>query len=172
MDNLTIFIAVTAAAVVLQMLILLGMFLVTRKLAAHVTKLSDEMESRVLPLLEDAKKLTADTHQLLATTRPKLDTILDNASAVSTTARAQAEKLQTSMNAFIDKARVHALRADHLVTRTMDRVEDTSSKVEHSVTAPLKHINGILQAIGVGVDAFFNKSGRPRNGRSRDEMFI
>jgi len=172
MDNTTIFIAVTAAAVVLQMLILLGMFLVTRKLAARVTSLSEELESRVLPLLEDGKRLMSDTHQLLETTRPKLDVILDNASVISTTARTQAQELETTLKAFLDKARLQAIRADELLTRTMDRVEETSSKVEHTVMSPIKHFNGILQGIGVGVEAFFNKANRPRNGRPRDEMFV
>jgi hypothetical protein len=172
MDNTTIFIAVTAAAVVLQMLILLGMFLVTRKLTGHLMDLSDELESRVLPLLQDGKRLMTDTHQLLDSTRPKLDLILDNASVISTTARSETEKLQTSLNAFMDKARLHAIRADELLTRTMDRVEETGSKVEHTVMSPIKHLNGILQGIGVGLEAFFNKANRPRNGRPRDEMFV
>ena len=172
MDNLTIFIAVTAAAVVLQMLILLGMFLVTRKLAAHVTRLSDEMESRVLPLLQDGRKLMADTQLLLETTRPKLEQILENLSAVSTTARTESERLQTTVTAFFDKARLQAIRADELLTRTIDRVEATGSKLEHTLLSPIKQVNGILQAIGVGVETFFGKASRPRNGRPRDEMFV
>ena len=172
MDNLTIFIAVTAAAVVLQMLILLGMFLVTRKLTVHIMYLSDELESKILPLLQDGKKLMTDTHQLLEVTRPKLDLILDNASVISTTARTQTQELEVSIKAFMDRARLQAIRADELFTRTVDRVEQTTSKLEHTVLSPIKRINGILQGIGVGLETFFNKTSRPRNGRPRDEMFV
>ncbi len=42
MDKLTLFIGVTASAVVLQMLILLGMFLTMRKLGARMQALADK----------------------------------------------------------------------------------------------------------------------------------
>ena len=66
MDKLTIFIGVTASAVVLQMLILLGMFLTMRKLGARMQALADKAEettnavqTRVLPILDNAKTMQA-----------------------------------------------------------------------------------------------------------------
>jgi len=171
-DKLTIFIAVTAGAVVLQMLILAGMFFAIRKLSAHLTKLSDDLVPRIVPVLEQTKKLTSDVQGMLETTRPKLDIILDNAAVVSSTARNQTQKLDVALNDFMDRAKIHAIRADELVTRTFDRVEDTSSKVQNSVTAPFKHLNGVLQGIGVGLETLFHKSRQPRNGKQQDDMFI
>ena len=54
-EKLTIFIAVTAAAVVLQMLILFAMYLSVRKLSARMESVVDETQSRVFPLLENGK---------------------------------------------------------------------------------------------------------------------
>jgi hypothetical protein len=171
-DKLTIFIAVTAGAVVLQMLILAGMFFTMRKLSAHVTKLSDDLYPRLVPVLEQTKKLTSDVQGMLETTRPKLDVILDNAAVVSSTARQQTQKIDVALTSFMDRAKIHAIRADELVTRTFDRVEDTSSKVQNSVTAPFKQMNAVLQGIGVGLETLFHKSRQPRNGKQHDEMFI
>ena len=171
-DKLTIFIAVTAAAVVLQMLILAGIFFALRKLSAFTEQQTQELSSRNIPLLEETKKLTTGIQATLETTRPKLELIMDNETVFSTTARAQTHKLENALNAFLDRARLHAIRADEMVTRTLDTVEDTGAKVQNSVMTPIKRLNGVLQGIGIGVEAFFQKQKQPRNGRPQDEMFI
>jgi len=171
-DKLTIFIAVTAAAVVLQMLILLGMFFTLRKLSAFAKQQAEELSSRVVPLLEETRKLTGDVQRLLETTRPKLDVIVDNVSVISSGARDQAQKIEASLTAFMDRARLQAIRADELVTRTFDRVEDTSSKIEHTVLSPFRHLNGVVQGVGVALGTLFQRTKQPRNGRNNDEMFI
>ena len=171
-DKLTIFIAVTAAAVVLQMLILLGMYLAVRKLSASVGSLTHETQSRLLPLLENAKGMQQEVKTFIETARPKIDVILDNASHVSTTARADFERVQATLNDVLDRTRLQVIRADEMVTRTMDRVEDTSDRVQHSVMSPVRKVSGIMQAVSVGVETFFNSQKRRRNGGPNDEMFI
>jgi hypothetical protein len=171
-DKLTIFIAVTAGAVVLQMLILAAMFFTLRKLSAFTRELSEDLNSRVGPLLTESKKVTSDLHSLLETTRPKLEAIIDNVSAVSTSARQQTAKVDNALAAFLDGARLQAIRADELLTRTLNRVEDTSSRVQHTVMSPFRHLNGVLQGVGVGLETLFQKSRAPKDGRPNDEMFI
>ncbi len=167
-DKLTIFIAVTAAAVVTQMLILAIIAAIMWRLAARV----HDLQSQAMPLIEDSKKLAANVQTLLETARPKVDVILDNASAISTTAREQTQKIDATLTGFMDHARLQAIRADEMLTRTFDRVEGASTKVENTVMSPLRHLNGVLQGIGVGLETLFQKSRQPRNGRQNDEMFI
>lgn len=171
-DKLTIFIAVTAAAVVTQMLILAVIAAVLWRLSARMHSLSDQLESRALPVLQDAKKLTADVQSFLETARPKVDVLLENASVISTTAREQTQKVDAALTDFMDRARLQTIRIDEMLTRTLDQVEVTKSKVEHTVLSPLKHLNGVLQGIGTGLEALFQKAGQARNGRHNDEMFI
>jgi len=171
-DKLTIFIAVTAAAVVTQMLILAVMAAIMWRLSARMHALSETIEARALPALEDAKKLTAEVQSFLETARPKVDVLLDNASAISTTARNQTKKVDAALTDFMDRARLQTIRVDEMLTHTLDQVENTKSKVENSVLSPLKHLNGVLQGIGVGIETLFQKAGQPRNGRPSDEMFI
>ncbi len=54
---LTVFVAVTAAAVVLQMLILAGMFFAMKKTSAKVEALADEVKNKVLPTAELAHSM-------------------------------------------------------------------------------------------------------------------
>jgi hypothetical protein len=82
------FCAVTSAALVLQMLILLGMYLTLRKLSAHINSLANEVKSHVFPLLKSGKHLLADTKRILETSSPKVELVLDNAAAITTTAYA------------------------------------------------------------------------------------
>ncbi len=171
-DKLTIFIAVTAAAVVLQMLILAAMFFTLRKFSAYARELSEDLYSRIGPLLTESKKITTDLNSLLETSRPKVDAILDSAAIVSTTARKQTEKLDAAVTSFVDGARLQAIRVDEMLTRTLTRVEDTSSRVQHTVLSPFKHLNGVLQGLGVGLETLFQKSRAPKDGRHSDEMFI
>jgi hypothetical protein len=178
-DKLTIFIAVTAGAVVLQMLILLGMFLSIRKLSARLESVTSDIESRVLPLLDNAKpvlenlkSLQQEAKSLIELWRPKVDVILDNVASVSTTARTDIERVEVTLNDLLDRLRLQVIRADEMVTRTMDKVEETSEKVQHTVLSPVRQVSGILSGLSAGMNAFFSGRRRPRNGASNDEMFI
>ena len=143
-----------------------------RKLSARLESVVDETQSRVLPLLENAKVMQQDVKTFLETARPKIDLILDNAAHVTTTARTDVERVEATLNDLLDRVRLQVIRADEMVTRTMDRVEETSEKVQHSVMSPVRQVSGIVQAISVGVGTFFSNQKRRRNGGPSDEMFI
>ena len=69
-----------------------------------------------------------------------------------------------TFNDLLDRVRLQVIRADEMVTRTMDRVEETSEKVQHTVMSPVRQVSGIAQAISVGVGTFFSSQKRRRNG--------
>lgn len=170
-DKLTIFIAITAAAVFLQMLILLFMYLAVRKLGKRVETVVDEIQPRVVPLLEDGKAIQQDVKAFLETARPKIDVILDNAAHVTAAARTDIGRVSATVNDIVDRTRLQVIRVDEMATRTLDRVEETSEKVQQSVMAPVRQVSSIAQAIGVGVSTYFRSQRRGRNG-GPDEMFI
>jgi len=171
-DKLTLFIAVTAAAVVLQMLILAVLAFVVYKLSVQMKTVVDETQSRVFPLLENAKVMQQDVKALLETTRPKVELILDNLAHVTTTARTDIERVEVTLNDLLDRVRLQVIRVDEMTTRTLDRVEETSEKVQHSVMSPVRQVSGIVQGLTAGLGAFFNAQKRRRNGGPSDEMFI
>jgi methyl-accepting chemotaxis protein len=178
-ENLTWFIAVTAAAVVLQMLILLAMYIAVRKLSVRMEGLANKVEEatttvvpKVLPLLENLNSMQQEVKGFLEVAKPKVDVVLDNLSHVTTTARGSVERIDATVNDIVDRVRLQVIRGDEMVTRTMDRVEETSEKVQHTVMSPVRQVSGVLQAISVGVGTFFNSQRRRRNGGPSDEMFI
>ncbi len=180
MDNeLTLFVAVTSVAVVLQMLILLALYLVTRKLSTRMEALADRVEDtagtlqvRVLPVIDNVKAIQQDVKSFIETARPKVEIVLDNLSQISTTARGSVERIDTTVNDAVDRIRLQVIRGDEMITRTMDRIEETSEKVQHTVMSPVRQVSGIVHAISTGVGSYFNQQKRRRNGGPSDEMFI
>ncbi len=167
MDNLTIFIAVTAAAVVIQAGILVAMYLAVRQSSARLEALASEVRNKVLPTAELA-------HSMLTEARPKLDNLIANASESSTILHKQLERVDATVNDVIDRARLQVIRADELLGRTLDRVEQTTEMVHKTVVSPVRQVSGLFQGVVTGFEFFFSGKRRTRNGSpvAQDEMFI
>lgn len=165
MDHLTIFIAVTSVAVVLQMVILFGMYLSMRKTSAKVEALTDDVRTKVLPTAEVA-------HAMIVDLRPKIETAIDNVSESTTMVRAQLQRLDATVSDVIDRTRLQVIRADELVSRTMDKVEDATEVVHDTVVSPVRRLSGLLHGVQAALDVLMGK--RRRNGVTvpQDEMFI
>ena len=168
MDNtlLTVFIGVTAAAVLLQLAILLGMFLALRKTSAKVESLAEEVKTKVLPTAELA-------HSMITELRPKIETLVDNVSVSTTVLRTQVERIDATLTDIVDRTRLQVIRADEFVTGTMDKLEETRDTVQRTVVSPVRHLSGLMHGLTVGMEAFFLRR-RSRNSASvqQDEMFI
>src|ERR1700733_14674493 len=171
MENLIpIFIAVTAAAVVLQALVLVFMYLALRKSSARMEAIATEVKGKTLPALETAQSILPDI-------RPKLQVISDNLSESTVLMRAQVERMDATVNDLVDRARLQLIRASELLTRTLDRVERTSEMVHTTVVSPIRQVSGIMRGVTAGVEYLLGNRYR-RNGGNRerrpvpqDEMF-
>jgi chromatin segregation and condensation protein Rec8/ScpA/Scc1 (kleisin family) len=167
MDNLTIFIAVTAAAVVIQAGILVAMYLAVRQSTARLEALANEVRNKVLPTAELAQSMLTEA-------RPKLENLITNLSDSSTILHSQLERVDATVNDVIDRARLQVIRADELVGRTLDRVEQTTDLVHKTVVSPVRQVSGLFQGVVAGMEFFFAGKNRQR-GRApvaQDEMFI
>jgi len=167
MENLTIFIAVTAAAVVIQAGILVAMYLAVRQTGARVETLAEEVRTKVLPTAETAQAMLVEL-------RPKVETLVTNVADTSTMVRAQLERVDATLSDVIDRTRLQVIRADELVGRTLDRVEATTDLVHKTVVSPVRQVSGLMQGISAGVEFFFAGRRRQRDngGTQQDEMFI
>lgn len=170
MNNLTVFIALTAIAVLLQAGVLLAMYLAMRKSTERMEALASEVKTKVLPTVEEAQ-------QMLTEMRPKVSTIVANAEHATTALRSQLERIDATVNDVVDRARLQIIRGDELLTRTMDRVEHTSEVVHKTVVSPVRQISGLMQGITVGLEYFFGRGRKNGGSRERrpvpqDEMFI
>jgi hypothetical protein len=165
---LGIFIAVTAVAVVIQAGILVGLYLAVRKSTAKMEALATQVTDKALPTMETVQSMLVEI-------RPKLDVMTVNLSESSTLVRNQLGRLDATLTDALDRTRLQVIRADELLNRTMDKVEETSDAVHKTVISPLRQVNGLMSAISTGVEVFLGQKRRqPKNGAGvpQDEMFI
>jgi hypothetical protein len=171
MDQLTVFIALTGLAVLLQAGVLAAMYLTMRKSSQRMEALAADVRSKVLPVAEEAQAMLVEM-------RPRFQVIAENLEETTTLVRDQMQRTQVAVNDALDRARLQVIRADELLSRTLDRVEQTSDMVQKTVISPVRQFSGLMQGITVGLEFLFG--GSRKNGRSReerrpvpqDEMFI
>src|SRR5947209_6051502 len=148
MDNVTIsLVAAITAAVVLQALILVALYLAVRKTSARVEALADEVKTKTIPAIESA-------HSMLTELRPKVETIASNLAETTTTVRAQVQRLDATVNDVIDRTRLQVIRADELFGRTLDKVEETTEMMHHTVVSPIRQVSGVLHGVTAGLGFF------------------
>ena len=168
-DNLlTIFIAVTMAAVLLQAGILVALYLAVRKSTAKMEALATEVTSKAVPTMETVQSMLVEL-------RPKIEVLSTNVAESSSMVRNQLGRIDATLTDALDRTRLQVIRADELLNRTLDKVEETSEMVHKTVVSPLRQVNGLMAAISTGVEVFLGQKRRhPKNGRGvpQDEMFI
>lgn len=173
---LVIFIIVTAAAVVIQMFVLLALYISVKRSSARMEALAEQVQTRAVPTLELAQSMLQDY-------RPKVETILTNVTEISTVVKAEVTELKGSVTDVVHRTHDQVARVDELVTKTLSRVENATEMVNHSVSVPVRHATGVLQGITTGLAVLFGKTRARRFGgkspeRARaasahkDEMFI
>lgn len=173
MENLIpLFIALTGAAVLLQAGLLAAMYLSMRKTSAKMETLANEVKTKALPTIESAQALITDL-------RPKLQVITDNLVETTSLVHEEMQRVDATVNDIVDRARLQVIRADDLVSRTLDRVEETSEIVHKTVVSPVRQFSGLIQGVTTGIEFLLGNRAR-KNGRGRDvrrpvpqdEMFI
>lgn len=169
MENFVpLFILLTALAVLLQAGILVGLYLAVRKTTERVEALTSQVTTRVLPTLETAQ-------EMLVELRPRVLDIITNVEHSTRMARAQMERIDVTVSDIVDRTRLQVIRADELVNRTLDRVEETTDMVHRTVVSPIQKLSGILQGLSAGLEYFLGRKRRqPRDGMGvpQDELFI
>ena len=167
MDYLPIFVGVTAAAVVIQAGILVALFVAVKKSTSRMEALATEVKKKVMPTVDTAQSMLVEW-------RPKIDNIASNVSETTTVVRGQVERLDATVTDIVDRTRLQVIRADELLNRTMDRIEETSDVVHRTVVSPVRQLSGIIQGLTAGLEFLLGGERRRRHDVSvpQDEMFI
>jgi len=169
--EMSLFVALTGIAVLLQAGVLLAMYLAMRKSSQNLEELAADVKTKVMPTIVQAQEMISEL-------RPKVKTIVENLAETTTTLRSEVKRVDATVNDVIDRARLQVIRGDELLSRTLDRVEQTSDIVHKTVLSPVRQISGLVQGITVGLEFLFSRTRRNGGGREerrpvpQDEMFI
>jgi uncharacterized protein YoxC len=160
---------VAAIALVVQVAILIGLFLQLKRTTESINRMINDLHNRVGPIL-------TRTQILLEDTQPKLSNLVEDASQVVYLARAQAQKMDRLFTEASDRLRGQLVRADRIVTGTLEAVEDAGTQVRRSFLGPVQKVSAVVQGIKIGLD--FLRSRRSQREplheamEQEDELFI
>lgn len=178
MTLLTIFIAVTAVAVVLQMLILAGIGMAVLKLSKTVESMQAKVSEQVLPVAAQVRTLVDQSapkvQTLVDESIPMLQKAVTNLTESTAVVRAQADKIDGVVTHVVELARNQADRMDVLATRTLERVDLTAAQVQHTVTSPFRRASALLEGVVAGVGNFVGRRKEERASKPTpsEQMFI
>ena len=156
------FVAVVAAAVVLQTLILLGMFIAFRGLAERHKQITEEVRTRILPVISSLQSLIDET-------RPQIATVIANTAEISNLARAQVMHVDRVVGEALERLRMQLAHVDQILTGALETVENVGSKVRHSVWGPVQSVTAVIRGIQTGLE-FYRGNRRPFEGSAEREQ--
>ncbi len=138
---ITIGVAVMALAMLLQLGVMAGIYFAVRTLQRKTT---DLMEHQVQPILSRANVLS---HRL----EGQIDRLSQTMDLFADRAEKRADQLDRALADGIERARLQVIRADSMVTRSLNGVEHTASRVSDTVAWPFRRIRGLAQRVGRAV---------------------
>ncbi|MGB2663028.1 MAG: DUF948 domain-containing protein [Candidatus Acidiferrum sp.] len=136
---------VATIALIVQVAILIGLFLQLKRTTEAINRMIADLHTRIGPIL-------TRTQILLDDTQPKITSLVDDASHVVYLARVQAQKMDKVFSEASDRLRGQLLRADRILTGTLEAVEDAGTQVRRTILGPVQKASAVVQGIKVGLD--------------------
>ncbi len=157
---LPFFVMVTALAVVLQMVILAAMYFQFRQMSERWTRLTSDLQARINPILFRLQTMVEDT-------QPRITNMVTDVSEVAHLARAQAQKMDRLFTEAVDRLRVQLIRADQILTGTLEAIDETGSKVRRTLWGPVRKASAFVRGVQVGLEVL--RSGRRSSESPADQ---
>jgi hypothetical protein len=152
------FVAVTGLAVLLQTIILLAIFITIRKAANSLKEQVEDLRSSVMPVVYN-------TRELITRLTPKIESTVDDLSAMAEGLRTQSADMQTSVTEILDKIRHQTVRLDNMFSSLLDGVDRAGGFVADVVSRPVRQISGLLASVKAIAETL--RAPIPRAPRSR-----
>jgi hypothetical protein len=161
---LVVFIAVAAVSILMQAGFSMATFLAARKAQKKIMGLADDVRLHALPAIIASRDVIQDI-------TPKLRTITENLTAISTTVRAKTDKVGGLVGDVTDRAQAQATRVDGMVRGTLDHLTSAVQALEHGVAVPVRQVNGILSGLRAGVEVL-RKKDFTNERESEEDLFV
>jgi len=163
-----VFSIVAAVALVVQVAILIALFLQLKNTTESVNRVVNDLNARMGPIL-------TRTQILLDETQPKIATMVEDASQVVYLTKLQAQKADRLLSEVSDRLRGQLVRADRILTGTLEAVEDAGISMKRNFWGPVQKASALIQGIKVGLDVLRSRRGGDparETVEQEDELFI
>ena len=156
---MTVFVAVSAIALCVQMGLLFGIYKTTRT-----------VETQLIP---QAKSILAKADSTLEQSRTHIVEITAKANEMMDKAKVQMDKLDHVLTDAAERARHQLERAELVVDDTVTRVHESVAAVHNGIMRPIREINGVAAGVRTAL-SYLMRGGRPNVAQATqdDEMFI
>jgi hypothetical protein len=160
---------VAAIALVVQVAILIGLFVQLKRTTESINRMVSDLHTRMGPIL-------TRTQILLDDTQPRITGLVEDASHIVYLARAQAQKMDKVFTEASDRLRGQIVRADRILSGTLEAIEDAGTNVRRSFLGPVQKVTAFVHGVKIGLDVLRSRRREPENGREsveqEDELFI
>jgi hypothetical protein len=166
---LTVFVFVSAIALVIQAGLLFGIYKAARTLQQQTTSVLPQVQS----ILSKAETTLDESRKNIAEITTKANEITTKANDLMDMGKAQMVKLDVVITDASQRAKVQLERAELVVDDTMTRVHQSVTAVHNGIVRPVKEIQAITAGISTAIQHFL-RGGRPSVAQAThdDEMFI
>lgn len=151
--QLTLFIALTAVAILLQAGVLTAIYLSLARVEKDTRRVRKQLDQRIDPILNNLQEIT------------------DNARDLSIDARRQMDKFDKISEDVADRLRAQILRLDVLLSQALDQVEDAGIHVRDRVSGPMREAAAVLEGLKAALTNLNRRKSR-RGQESEEELFI
>jgi len=170
LDNQTIqliIIAVTAAAVLLQTIILLAIFMSVRKAARSVTEKVEDLRSSVMPLI-------SDTREVFARISPKVEAAATDLAGIVQGLRKQTEEMESTATDMLERLRHQTGRLDAMFSGVLDAADRAGGFVADGVGGVLRQISALVAGGKAIVESLrtFDQGRQPARSRGDEDTFV
>ncbi|HTW23821.1 MAG TPA: hypothetical protein VMD78_09480 [Candidatus Baltobacteraceae bacterium] len=159
------FVVIAAIAIVIQMAILLAMFLQLQAAIKNFTQIATQLQSRIDPIL-------VRTNRILEDSEDRIRSIMGDAAEVTRVARGQAQKVDRIFTDAVERLRLQIIRADQILTGTLEVVEEAGSTIRDKVWTPINRVSAVLKGVKAGIDFIRGQRGPQSDVTEDEELFI
>ena len=156
---LTLFVALTALAVVTQAGVLVGIYLMSRRLSDQVDRFMKETRDIMVPLGSITENLRAASANIVE---------------IGVIAREQFRRVEAMVTDTGEAVQVQLERFDRVGRDVIDRINETASIVQESVIRPVREVAALTKGISRGLETFLFRRQRSTVDQARqdEELFI
>jgi hypothetical protein len=162
------FIVIAAIAIVMQMAVMLGMLLSLKKSLEHFTRLSNDLQSRIDPILTRVNRILEDSEG-------RISSVMGDTAEITRLARGQAQKIDRVFTDTIERLQIQVIRADQILTGAMEVVDEAGTKFRNTLWGPIRQASAVMKGIKVGLEMLRRQqSGHIETDRASqdEELFI
>jgi len=156
---LTVFVALTAIAIITQAGVLVGIYVMSRRLSDQVERFMKDTREMMVPVRSIAENLRTASANIVE---------------IGLSARDQFRRVEAMVTDTGEALHMQLERFDRVSQNIIDRINETAEIVQDSVLRPAREVAAVAKGLTRGFGAFFFGKGRSTVDQARqdEELFI